>query len=84
MILPWRMGKWGRFGFQKRCTKGKTGEFVKQIGQLQVVLKQKHKDRCAQECRFSFLLIKNGGFGELHYNCMCWKMRSQQLLIKYP
>ena len=40
IILPWGWGKWGRFGFRKPCTPGKTGDFVKEIGQFQVALHQ--------------------------------------------
>ena len=40
IILPCRWGKWGRFGFHKPCTPGKTGDFVKEIGQFQVALNQ--------------------------------------------
>ena len=32
IILPWRSGKQGRFGFQNDCTMGKTGDFVNEIG----------------------------------------------------
>ena len=54
IILPCRWGKWGRFGFRKPCTPGKTGNFVKEIGQFQVVLHQKHKDCCTEECGLTF------------------------------
>ena len=41
IILPCRWGKWGRFGFRKPGTLGKTGDFVKEIGRFQVVNSRK-------------------------------------------
>ena len=45
-----QVGEMREVWFRKPCTPGKTGDFVKEIGQFQVVL---HQDRCTEECGFT-------------------------------